>query len=306
VLHLLGHHRYLCTRHRIWIGPPDQDNHPQPSLDELPEVIAAQHAHLRLLHRLGPAATYDAVLTGFALCAHLWAFEHASAAGQARENWDRRAGLLIPPGTEAHTFSPSRLFAATYPEAVSLATLTGSLHWRRLAAGTPTHQRTFTDEFARRLGLADHRSAWTNISLINWIDRRSGQPPALPRSNYSTARTFGGKSHPQPSPKTENARTHAAHQFARNRVGGTHLLVHRALVAIIPAALGGANRITKLRDAQHLTAAETTSPTAGEPQIRPTPVLSTFLNTATEPVPWTAPDQHMQPTRPSRPWFPGN
>jgi hypothetical protein len=30
----------------------------------------ARRAHLRLLHRLGPAATYDAVLTGFLICGH--------------------------------------------------------------------------------------------------------------------------------------------------------------------------------------------------------------------------------------------
>ncbi|GAA1309444.1 hypothetical protein GCM10009634_74440 [Saccharothrix xinjiangensis] len=28
VLRLLPHHAYVCTRHRIWIGPPDQHDHP--------------------------------------------------------------------------------------------------------------------------------------------------------------------------------------------------------------------------------------------------------------------------------------
>ena len=31
--------------------------------------------HLRLLRRYGPAAAYDAVLTGFLLCGHLWTDE---------------------------------------------------------------------------------------------------------------------------------------------------------------------------------------------------------------------------------------
>ncbi|MFJ9550817.1 hypothetical protein [Streptomyces erythrochromogenes] len=32
---LLPHHRYVCTRHNIWIGPPDVD-HLSTSPDELP------------------------------------------------------------------------------------------------------------------------------------------------------------------------------------------------------------------------------------------------------------------------------
>lgn len=59
VLRLLAHHHYVCTRHRIWIGPPDQTDHPRPSLTELPDVVSAQHKHLRLLRRLGAAAGLD-------------------------------------------------------------------------------------------------------------------------------------------------------------------------------------------------------------------------------------------------------
>ena len=76
VLQLLGHHRYACTRHRVWIGPPDLTDHPQPDLTPLPEIVAAQHVHLRLLRRIGPAATFDAVLTGFLICAHRWKSRH--------------------------------------------------------------------------------------------------------------------------------------------------------------------------------------------------------------------------------------
>jgi len=139
VLHLLAHHHFVCTRHRVWIGPPDQVDHPQPSLGELPEVVAAQHRHLRLLRRLGPAATFDAVLTGFLICAHHWNFIDTTTAvdSDAWHDWDRRAQLLIPPETENDTFSTSRLFAAAYPEAIAVAELVGSLRWRRLAAGGP-------------------------------------------------------------------------------------------------------------------------------------------------------------------------
>lgn len=125
MIQLLGHHDYVCTRHRIWIGPPDLPDRPQPALPQLPEVVAAQHAHRRLLRRFGPAATYDAVLTGFLICGRRW----DTIADSSREpgpddawhHWKRRGNLLIPPGTEAATFSASRLFAAVYPEAVHIA-----------------------------------------------------------------------------------------------------------------------------------------------------------------------------------------
>jgi hypothetical protein len=182
VLQLLGHHKYVCTRHQVWIGPPDHADHPQPSLVELPEIVIAQHTHLRLLRRLGPAATFDAVLTGFLICAQRWNLNYTPAASDVRHQWDRRAGVLIPPGTEIETFSGSRLFAATYPDAVNIAELIGSLHWRRLAAGNPHQQRQFTTEIGRRLGLPDYRPTVTNDAIAHWIDNTTGNHPPSPRT----------------------------------------------------------------------------------------------------------------------------
>jgi hypothetical protein len=67
VTHLLPHHRYVCTRHRYWIGPPDI-HQPATDLAGLDDIVRAQRHHLRLLGRHGPAASYDAVLTGFLFC----------------------------------------------------------------------------------------------------------------------------------------------------------------------------------------------------------------------------------------------
>ena len=93
-LQLLAHHHYVCTRHQLWIGPPDPLFHRPPHLADLPEIVVAQRAHLRLLHRHGPAATYDAVLTGFLICAHRW---------DARpDRRHRRLALLDPPHRPAH------------------------------------------------------------------------------------------------------------------------------------------------------------------------------------------------------------
>lgn len=199
VLHLFAHHTYVCTRHRIWIGPPDQHDHPQPSLDALPEVVTAQHRHLRLLRRLGPAATYDAVLTGFLFCVHSWNFTQIAAPEDAWLKWIRRAEVLIPRGTESDTFSTSRLFAVTYPEAVTIAGLVGPLHWRRLAAGGPDEQRRFTDEIAHRLGLRDYYPTMSQDPIAHWIEQdcwaatqpaqhRLWQPADLRRQDFSQAR----------------------------------------------------------------------------------------------------------------------
>jgi len=54
---LLPQHRYVCTRHRYWIGPPDAGqsatalDHP-----ELVDVVSAQRRHLRLVRRQGAGA----------------------------------------------------------------------------------------------------------------------------------------------------------------------------------------------------------------------------------------------------------
>ena len=60
VTRLLPHHRYVCTRHRYWTGPPDAGQPATPLGPELASIVQAQWRHLRLLRRHGPAATYDA------------------------------------------------------------------------------------------------------------------------------------------------------------------------------------------------------------------------------------------------------
>jgi len=64
VTRLLPHHRYVCTRHQYWIGPPDAGQPATPLGPELGGIVRAQWRHLRLLRRHSIAAAYDAVLTG--------------------------------------------------------------------------------------------------------------------------------------------------------------------------------------------------------------------------------------------------
>ena len=93
-----------------------------------------------------------------------------AAPSSARHDWRRRLDLLIPPAIESKAFNASRLFAATYPEAVKLAALIGSLHWRRLAAGDPGPRRRFTAEVAWRRNAPDYRPRIANDPLAHWMD----------------------------------------------------------------------------------------------------------------------------------------
>ena len=253
VLQLLGHHRYACTRHRVWIGPPDLTDHPQPDLTPLPEIVAAQHVHLRLLRRLGPAATFDAVLTGFLICAHRWNSRHDPTPTDARHHWARRAQTCSSrPAPRPSPSAPPRLFAATYPEAVSIAELIGSLHWRRLAAGDPDDQRRFATEIGRRLGQPDYRPGIINDPIAHWIDQDCWRPPSLPSNDYRSLRTFGGRQLPQAALRTATeTRFTSAHWFGVHRRGGDAMLHHRTLAPSHPPRLVCTPHAVRKRDRRH-------------------------------------------------------
>jgi len=313
VLHVFPHHRYVCVRHQIWIGPPDLIGLPLPNLDALPEVVAAQRAHLRLLHRLGPAATFDAVLTAFLICGHLWSRLPENDAG-ARTNWQRRLDLLIPPENEDNAFSTSRLFAATYPEAVKLAALIGALHWRRLAAGTPDQQRSFTAEVARRLNTPAYRPRITDDPIAHWMDADCWQPPSLPAKSYNTSTSFGGST-PRKVPTSSHERhKKAALWFSRGRPSGKAgnvMISHRHLQPVLIRDWAPhyefyvghihestSSRVIITRATAHPRLGETTH-NQMEEYFRPEPQVSDYLATATTPVPWHTAGQRLLKT--SRP-----
>ncbi|MFJ2593376.1 TniQ family protein [Streptomyces erythrochromogenes] len=175
---LLPHHRYVCTRHNIWIGPPDVD-HLTTSLDELPEVARAQRRHTRLLQRFGWAITYDAVLTAILICAQLWTW-HSDDRPGAWHEWVRRANILIPPGTSPTTYSASRLCAAVYPEAVALASRFASPHWRLCAQGSRFDRDMFDAEMGRILSCPPYTRDRVNDPISHWADVNSRRPPVAP------------------------------------------------------------------------------------------------------------------------------
>lgn len=303
VIQVLGHHDYVCTRHRLWIGPPDQADHPQPDLTELPEIVAAQHAHRRLLRRFGPAATFDAVLTALFICGHRWDGKPVGDT-DVQHRWDHRARLLISPGTEAETFSKSRLFAVIYPEAIHVASLFASLRWRRLAAGGPDEQRQFTAEIGRRLGLADYGPVRLDDPIAHWIDQRCWKPPALPHSTFRAERTFAGPTFRKPVSGAEKARLQSASWFATTRRGGM-LVPHRALTPVLPRRIITSDLAGQLRDVAQLTVREISALMHTE-YLRPHPARdTTYLDAATEPAPWADQDKP-RPSRVGHPWFPGS
>ena len=190
VTRLLPHHRYVCTRHRYWIGPPDAGQPATPLGPELTGIIQAQWRHLRLLRRYGPAAAYDAVLTGFLICGHLWTDWPGEWDGP-RQRWTRRAEVLIPPGAESAQFSAARIFAVTYPEAVGLASLIASPAWRSLAAGDPAGQQQFIAAIGRRLGQPGYQPAGTGDAIAHWMKYDSWRPPSRPHTTFPQTRRYG-------------------------------------------------------------------------------------------------------------------
>ncbi|MFC5031833.1 hypothetical protein C8250_002695 [Streptomyces sp. So13.3] len=193
VVRLLPHHVYVCLRHSTWIGPPDID-HPAVDLTRFPEIIDAQRRHLLLLRRYGWAATYDAVLTGLMICAHIWSPDGRPTPFGSWDTWDDRIDVLIPFDRKKQDYvdySTSRLFAAVYPEAVALAPLIASPFWRRLAGGTEAEQARFLAEVAGRVTYPYSPTDRGGDAVAHWALADSWRPPSRPLTTYTPGRVRG-------------------------------------------------------------------------------------------------------------------
>lgn len=195
VIRLLPHHTYVCLRHGAWIGPPDVD-HPAADLTGFPDIIDAQRRHLLLLRRHGWAATYDATLTALMVCGHIWFGDgrpFTSSFG-IWNTWDDRVHHLIPFDREKQDYvdySTSRLFAAVYPEAVSLATLFASPHWRSMAAGSTAKKDRFYAEVARRTTYPYNDPDRHGDAIAHWALADAWRPTSRPLSTYTPGRVRG-------------------------------------------------------------------------------------------------------------------
>ncbi|WP_149179442.1 TniQ family protein [Streptomyces sp. TRM49041] len=239
VLRLLPHHRYVCLRHHTWIGPPDAD-WPAADLSELPDIVHAQRQHLRLLHRRGVPLTFDAVLTAFSFCGHIWnsADDHPKQRGPDHiwHTWDARTRVLIPEDDEAvmyGSYSTSKLFAAVYPEAVSLAVIIASPYWRRVAdARSPRERERFFQEISRRITYPYDDASVFGDAIAHWSNTDSWRPPSQPLRTYSPARATGS---PPPLHRAQSRRDEksaAWFSISKRRVGAT-LLRHNHIRPVI-------------------------------------------------------------------------
>jgi hypothetical protein len=233
VLRLRPQHHYVCTRHRYWIGPPDIGQPGTPLHDDrLADIAAAQHRHRRLLTRHGSDAVFDAVLTGFLICGHVWAQIRGDITAGAWQHWTRRADVLIPPGTETQTFTASRVFAAVYPEAVSIAALIASPMWRQRAHGDTAQRREFLAQACRRLGRICDDNDPGNQAIVHWMRYDSHQPPSKPDKTFPQTREYGATRWLAPSLLSMSRTSRSAGWFARNRRGGTVILYHRHITPV--------------------------------------------------------------------------
>ena len=232
VTRLLPHHRYICTRHRYWIGPPDAGQPATRLGHDLEDIVRAQRQHVRLLRRHGSAATFDAVLTGFLICGHLWT-DQPQSGDDAWHRWAHRAQILIPTGSEPSTFSASRLFAAVYPEAVSLAQLIASPAWRCQAGGNTEQQQQFRTEINRRLGRPHHQPPEGGDAIEHWMKHDSWRPPSRPEKTFPDTREHGAIRPTGTKAQSRERNDRGAYWFSINRRGGSLLLHHRHISPVL-------------------------------------------------------------------------
>lgn len=177
---------------------------PPPATDRLPPLRrppsrrqggpAPAPPHLLLLRRYGWAATYDAVLTGLMLCAHIWSPEGRPSPFGCWDVWDDRLDVLIPFDREKQDyvgFSTAKLFAVVYPEAVALAPLIASPYWRWLAGGTEAEQARFFAEVAGRVTYPYLPPDRRGDAVAHWALADSWRPPSRPLTTYTPGRVRG-------------------------------------------------------------------------------------------------------------------
>jgi hypothetical protein len=234
VQHLLPHHRYVCIRHRYWIGPPDAGQRAtwlEPDVPEFDDIAQAQRRHLRLLRRHGTGATFDAVLTGFLICGHLW--DDHTGWHHAVDRWNSRAAALIPDSTVHRTFSASRIFAATYPEAITIASLIADPTWRRRAVGDPDQQQQILREIGERLGRPDYQPPDNGDAIAHWIKYDARQSPSRPHTTFPQTREHGATRPVKIRPNSIDRQERSALWFSRGRRGGTVILHHRHIAPVL-------------------------------------------------------------------------
>ncbi|WP_341715662.1 TniQ family protein [Micromonospora sp. FIMYZ51] len=119
------HEDVVCLRHRRWLGTLQQED--QPDLAHLPDILAANRRHRRLiqLHRREPVRS--AVMAAAPICR---GWSDRSGGGQPSHE---RLLVFQNQGDETRFIDNAAVDAASYPEIVALARLFASPYWRHQA-----------------------------------------------------------------------------------------------------------------------------------------------------------------------------
>lgn len=161
------HHDQVCIPHRLWIGRAVEAPANQFDLADLPEIVAAQRRHYRLLRRYGP----DVINACYEQTSRFWTklLQH----GYRISDLTQRLARLQPRAARSvRPWDPKR-YAAIYPEIVKAMVFYAAPHWRSLAlSGAEEDFRAFHSEFIRRLpnesSLRTTAKPWF-IHQLRWI-----------------------------------------------------------------------------------------------------------------------------------------
>jgi len=119
------HEDVVCLRHRRWLGTLQQDV--QPGLAHLPDILAANRRHRRLIQLHGREPVRSAVMAATPIC-RKW--NDRSGGGQPSHE---RLLVFQNQGDETRFIDNAAVDAAAYPEIVALARLFASPYWRHQA-----------------------------------------------------------------------------------------------------------------------------------------------------------------------------
>jgi hypothetical protein len=125
------------------------------------------------------------------------------------------------------------VFAAVYPEAVSLAAIIASPIWRQRASGDTTQRREFLAEACRRVGGSADEHDPANQAITHWMLYDSHRPPSRPDKTFPDTRYLSAMRHAQPSPLSQQRTNRSAGWFKLNRRGANVILYHRHLKPVI-------------------------------------------------------------------------
>jgi hypothetical protein len=152
----------VCLRHRRWLGgftDPATDQH---DLTALPEIVAAQRRHYRLIRRLGAEAGRNAIYSATHIIDR-WRDQEQLVERQ-RNRIDARLNSLGTSAADRHAYAA----LVNYQAVVTLATVLAEPRWTAIASADHRADRLlFEREVADRLGLPPIGST-AGDPLVSW------------------------------------------------------------------------------------------------------------------------------------------